>query len=72
MKGSLYVRGNNSTVSLLEMPWRPKFDKNPELHFDECIKANKVLLNRSQKYSGAKQNFVSLNSVYKLEPHYEN
>ena len=48
MKGSLYVRGNNSTVSLLEMPWRPKFDKNPELHFDECIKANKVLLDRSQ------------------------
>lgn len=46
MKGSLYVRGNNSTVSLLEMPWRPKFDKNSELHFDECIKGNKVLLNR--------------------------
>ena len=58
IKGSLYVRGNSSTVSLLEMPCRPKFDKNSELYFDECIKANKVLLNRFQKWSGAKQNFV--------------
>lgn len=73
IKGSLYVRGNNSTVSLLEMPCRPKFDKNPELYFDECIKANKVLLNRFQKKMvRRKVEFRPLNSAYKLEPHYEN
>ena len=73
IKGSIYVRGNNSTVSLLEMPCRPKFDKNSELYFDECIKANKVLLNRFQKKMvRRKVEFRPLNSAYKLEPHYEN